>query len=302
MVRDTWLVSDGFLRDMWTTIIGTKNKARLKNLPLPYIFDKYNVLPLYAVTSSLNKSTLGRMFNQFFDGLNDNAWLPKYIFFMPDKDLIESIQHYGFGCKIVFNKVLTWFAKNVESTLETRKDDISGKRSGAFTSDTTLVWIKMINRPYLPNAEKPFIFAQCNIFNTILQSVMSRFPNTKVVSVYFPEDPSLFDATGQLSSNGKTHFWKELNRCVTTWELNADESVHQQSRTRNSRDDDEWLYPSSRYKIDRHRGRVDCEVTSTTPCDRRRDEQSHPTEYSSRDTEDFNRFSLENAFHAIKRH
>ena len=70
-IRDVWLVDDSFLRGMWTTIIGTKNKAKLKNTAPPYIFDKYNVLPLYAVSSSLNKSCLGRMHNQFIEGLNE---------------------------------------------------------------------------------------------------------------------------------------------------------------------------------------------------------------------------------------
>ena len=193
------------------TIIGSKNKAKLKNKPLPYLFDKYNILPLYAVTSSLIRSTLGRMFNQFIEGLNDNDWLPKYIIFLPDKDLIESAQHYGFGCKVVFSKILTWFTSGMENAIETHKDDLCGKRSGAFSEDPTLVWVKMIPRPFIKNAEKPFVFAQCTTFNSILQLVMGQFTNTRAVNIHFPDDPNLFDATGGLSSNGKILFWRELN-------------------------------------------------------------------------------------------
>ena len=203
---------------MWTTIIRTKNKAKLKNSRLPYLFDKYNILPFYAVSSSLNNSTIGRIFNQFIDGLNDNQWLPKYIVFTLDKDLIESAQHYGFGYKQVFSRILTWLASNIEDALEVRKDDLCGKRSRAFLEDTTLVWIKMVPRPFLKNVEKAFMFAQCTAFNNILQSTMAKFANTKVVSLYFPDDLNLFDAIGHLSSNGHALFWRELNCFFQSWE------------------------------------------------------------------------------------
>ena len=196
-------MGDSFLREMWTTIIGTKNKAKLKNSLPPYIFDKYNVLPLYAVSSSLNKSCLGRMYNQFIDGLNENPWLPRYVIFLLDKDIIEVAHHNGFGCKQVFAKILTWFGLHIESAFEVRKDDLCGKRSGAFLQDATIIWVKMVARPYIRSAEKTFVFAQYNTFNSVLQSVMHRFANTRVISLYFPDDPSLFDATGLLSSNGE---------------------------------------------------------------------------------------------------
>ena len=140
--------------------------------------------------------------------------MPKYVVFLPDKDIIEAAHHYGFGCKQVFSKILTWFGSHIETALEVCKDDLCGKRPGAFLQDATIIWVKMIARPFIHTAEKAFIFAQCNTFNSVLQSVMHRFANTRVISLYFPDDPNLFDAMDLLSSNRCTLFWRELNRFI----------------------------------------------------------------------------------------
>ena len=139
MIRDAWLLGDRFVAGIWPTVIATKNKAHSQNSPLPYLFEKYNILPIYPKSSSLNRSVLGRIYNEFIEGLNQNDWLPKYIFVLPDKDLVEASQHYGFGCKIVFSKILTWMANNMEATIETRIDDLTGKRSWAFIENSTVL-------------------------------------------------------------------------------------------------------------------------------------------------------------------
>ena len=199
---------------MWTTIITTKNKARSTNSPLPYLFDKYNVLPPYPKSSSLNDSVIRRIYNEFVDGLNENPWLPKYICILPDKDIIQAAKYYGFSCKFVFHKAINYLATNMESELETRKEDLAGKHSGALRYDPILLWIKMIQRPCLKDTEKSYVFVQCPTFNSVLKSIVSKFKNMKVVNLYFPDDKNLFDSNGRLSSTGRTHFWRELNRYV----------------------------------------------------------------------------------------
>ena len=52
-----------------------------------------------------------------------------------------------------------------------------------------------------------------------MNSVISKFNNMKVISLYFPEDRNLFDLHGRLSSNGRTHFWREMNRFIRKTEV-----------------------------------------------------------------------------------
>ena len=207
-------MGDKFVSKFWPTVITTKNKAHSQGSRLPYLFDRFNVIPLFPPSSSIASNAVVRMFNQLIEGLNENLWLPKYLVFLPDHDLIETARHFSFGCKIVFNTILTWLGNQIESTIQTRKDDLCGKRAGALNEEVRIIWVKMVPRPFIHQMDKSFVFAQCNTFNSILQSVMGKYSNTEIISLYFPEDPNLFDGTSTLSANGRTLFWRELNRFI----------------------------------------------------------------------------------------
>ena len=120
------------MREVWLSFIASKNKAIVQNSQKPYIFDRYNVLPQYAMVSNLTQSTLARVFNQVVEGLNENDWVPCYMILLPDWDLIEDSKHFGFGCKVVFQDMISWLCKNIEAVLEVRKDDLRKKNKGAI--------------------------------------------------------------------------------------------------------------------------------------------------------------------------
>ena len=67
-LRDVWLVGDAFLRELWPNILGTKSKAALDHTSKPYIFEFFNVHPLYAAgAASGSRSILSRMFNEIVE-------------------------------------------------------------------------------------------------------------------------------------------------------------------------------------------------------------------------------------------
>ena len=165
-MHDVWLVGDAFVREIWLSIIASKNKAladKSKKTPMPYLFYNYNVIPLYPMVSNLTRSVLARFINQIIDEMNENDWLPKFLMNLPDLDLIVAAHHYGFGCKIVFEQLLMWLCSNISSALEVRIEDVKAKKDGAIPDHPVqIVWVGMVTRLYIQNTTKGFVFAQCN--------------------------------------------------------------------------------------------------------------------------------------------
>ena len=79
------------------------------------------------------------------------------------------------------------------------------------TNEPVICWMKMITRPFIQNTDKGFVFAQCNTFNAILSSIVTKMNNHYVLNVQLPDIEASFDLFGHLTSYGKMSFWKELN-------------------------------------------------------------------------------------------
>ena len=180
------------------------------------MYEYYNIIPGYPTASNFTKSTVSRIFNQLVGILNEKERLPKYILMFPDKDLLWYVNHKNFGVGKIATDLLYWLCDEIEKALSLRKEDVRGKRPGALwsSSEPRIVWVKMLTRPFIDfDPKRDFVFAQCTKFNEIVDEMAMKFKHSHVMQVKLTEGNSInFERSGNLSSNGKTSFWREVNK------------------------------------------------------------------------------------------
>ena len=124
--RDTWLLGDTFLRQLWPTIVSSKTKSR--DYPdKPFLLQQYNIKSWYSSGTSLTRMLEARVYNQLVNAINEEDYLPHYLIIMLDKDLIEDIHFEGFGCRVLFQDSLYWLASEIQAAFNLRKNDLRGK-------------------------------------------------------------------------------------------------------------------------------------------------------------------------------
>ena len=155
-LRDVWLLGDSFMRSLWPTFAATRAKAVAANTTKPYLFDFFNVIPLYPGVGDANKSLIGRIHNELVNGLDDHDWLPSYLVVLPDKNIIEAAKFGGFGCKVVFEKMVTWLVNAINDSINLRRDDIIKKKPGPAPqpNEPLIIWIPMLVRPYINTLQR----------------------------------------------------------------------------------------------------------------------------------------------------
>ena len=99
-----------------------------------------------------------------------NYHLPKYIIVLPDKDIIEAIKHYGFSCKSYSRKSFPGLAKMFKKSLDIRKSDMKKKKAGSILVDnqSKIIWIKMLQWPFIKHTDKGFVFSHRHTFNNVM--------------------------------------------------------------------------------------------------------------------------------------
>ena len=122
-----------------------------RNSKPPFMYDCYNVLPYYTGASGPIKDTLSRIANSLIEGFNHKEKLPRYIFFIIDKDLVEALvdQLQDSGVDEGLTSLFNWLACFGDRLITARKDNMLNQRMGAVTFDTKICWVKMIPRPFI---------------------------------------------------------------------------------------------------------------------------------------------------------
>ena len=177
--------------------------------------------------TTLHRTMLGRPTTiQSLPVFTTSWWVPsmiisdclKYIIFSLEYDVIEYVHQLKYGVKLVMTDVLQWLAKNIEKTLELRKEDLQWKRAGSLLTSTELrlVWLKMVQRPFIknPHPDKLFILKQQKKFNELLEKIMLKFLHSHILEICFPDESTLFEASGNLSSSGVNLYWSELHKTM----------------------------------------------------------------------------------------
>ena len=149
-VKTIWMVRDAFLKDIMPTLFAMKNEAIQLNIRQPYLYEYYNVETFTYNGSSMN-SVLASINNAILYALNHDQRLLRYILMMLDTDLIKVAvqEHNDCGLKRMLDEFSHWLHKNINSNIETRKNDIQGKKPGAIatSAESRIVWVTALHRP-----------------------------------------------------------------------------------------------------------------------------------------------------------
>ena len=97
--RDLWIIGEGFLRASFGALQDLKSEAKTSNRTLPYLYDFFRITPFFQKSASTPEGTLHKLHNSIIEGLNKETYLPHYIIFIPDRDIILQADffHPGIG-------------------------------------------------------------------------------------------------------------------------------------------------------------------------------------------------------------
>ena len=85
---------------------------------------------------------IAKLQNALVAAFNDHAHLPKYIFIIPDKDIIEYIELFDSGVKKAIFDNLTWLSKAIGRCLISRREDLKDKNYRAVSPEfTRVIWV-----------------------------------------------------------------------------------------------------------------------------------------------------------------
>ena len=212
-MSDLWLVGDAFLRDLFPTLQALRAKAVLDEKVKPYIFEYYNIVPLYPAKSSNIRSTEARIFNELVGGLNERPKLPRYVLIVLDKEILESADHNNFGINRIVSELVDWMARNIDKTIDLRREDVRLKRPGAIASsgEPRIIWTKMVTRPIIQDPTKGFLFAQTRKLNEAIEEIVAKYKHSHIMDIAVPSDDNrMFDKWGNLSGIGMDRYWNNL--------------------------------------------------------------------------------------------
>ena len=218
--KSTWFLDDKFLREMMHTYIKMRKTAVQKNRSLPYLYNNYNIEAQVSPCNSNVRLFLARIIKAFVAPLN-NKWgtfhLTRYIMIFLDKDLITAANVFDYGVSRTFEDTIKWLLINLNAIIETRKDDLMGKRAGAVStsSEPSLIWVHMLWRP---EGSDRWIYSLTQKFNIILHSVICGDKCSHSLKINIDCSANNFDRIGNLSRDGRIAYWKQLDNTMREFE------------------------------------------------------------------------------------
>ena len=149
--QDTWIIGDQFISNVISILQDAQNRYELDcnaRKATMYLIDCYNVKPFYPLNKTLIEESVGRIFNAFMEGLNDNHYLPKLLIVVIDKDIIDDINVFDYGAHKVLKLHINWLMKNIDIALQCRCLQLIEKQPGAVPYDywPTIIYVPMIKR------------------------------------------------------------------------------------------------------------------------------------------------------------
>ena len=114
---DCWFIGDNFLLSIFDAFMELRKVVVIKRRNQPYLFDFFNVLGYFQSKASMVRGIV-RMLNAFIDALNTRKKLPRFIIFVPDRDLITQVNYPDFGASEVFEHCIEWLVKQVNILIQ----------------------------------------------------------------------------------------------------------------------------------------------------------------------------------------
>ena len=206
--QDVWIVGDHFLKEVFNSFEAiVQQSIRNERRAMPYLHDYYNVKPFWRNFTNSSTEAIPRFFNSLIDAINESNFLPRFITFIPDADLLHDIPFFGFGSSLVIGKVIGNLVNAVNVEIQNRREQLRKVKPGAVVSGKPkLIWLSLIGKPHY---EK--ILSLRRKFNEILEETLTMHDNNYFVAT----DPGIikenFDQSNNLSSAGKNYFWRFLD-------------------------------------------------------------------------------------------
>ena len=181
------------------------------------MYQMFNVDKFY---SDLMTKGIARVFNLLIEALNEKR-LPKYILILQDKDLITNMKTSRIEVGYVMGAIIYYIIKQIDLLVDRHKTDILDKKPGACCDEhPKIVWVRMLKWPKQEfSVEVHRAISLRGKFNSILEE---RLLNAKgshhIMSILV--DMKEFDMWGDLTTNGKYDFWREVDRAMKKFDLN----------------------------------------------------------------------------------
>ena len=197
---------------MHTTTTSVTVRAPAKSAP--YLYNYYNVVLYFPSPTSHLKSLLARLYNAIIEGLNSKVKLSRYVFILPDADLIKDMDLYDCGISDMLHIIIKWLVTNVGKAFEIRREQLQRLKPGALgtTTEPRLIWLAMVARPFIEDKNFSKIFKARFKFNTALEAVLFESKYNHMMYLDNVKECHHFDQWGNLTQSGKTEMWKEINQ------------------------------------------------------------------------------------------
>ena len=118
---DVWILGDNFTKEAEPVLQAFKRKALAANSSLPYMLQCYNVRVFYAGTGY---SGAAQLIHPLVQALNAHHRLPKYIFMLPDKDLITALHDHNINAALVMGSTIHYLIKQIDLLIDRRQHDL----------------------------------------------------------------------------------------------------------------------------------------------------------------------------------
>ena len=232
---DVWFIGDEFLKEAKASLKSIQLSSKHKKMVPLFIVEMFNI-PNY--NSNWGSRGLVKFLNPLIDALNEHPRLPKYIIIIPDRDFMKCIKEGEQNCSsIMIGACLHYIIRQYDCLINCRVQDLADKKIGITLqyllhpkwNDTTtttesicvedkypkLIWVRMIKRskPLADNEQS--LFNLRGKFNSILEERIAdgKPHHHKIMSIEMRSDE--FDRQGNLTSAGKSDFWREVDRAIT---------------------------------------------------------------------------------------
>ena len=169
--ENVWILGDCFVYDS-TAFLHRYLKIRREAHEIAgsksYISDHYcTEIFASSSTTSLVRSSLGRLRNQFANALNKYDLLLKYIILAIENDILRCVNFKKPGLSEIFGQNIQWLADKMHSMIADRKADLM-KRAKKFNYPL-IFWVE------LPEHEKFQMQTSRGKFNQTMEKVIPLY-------------------------------------------------------------------------------------------------------------------------------
>ena len=164
--------------------------------------------------TSHNRSTAGRIINQFIKALNEHNTLPKLVVVILDDDLITDIPNNS-STFMKIRDIMKWLFRQFEHNLKIYKDFLPVKAKMALLPH--VLWIAPPVHKYFRNNRRCEMLTDCMQKHVKMYQHMSVL---KLIKIWDPEDSSSYIyENDRFTSDGLVRYWLSVDSAIRYWNV-----------------------------------------------------------------------------------